>query len=73
MTINSNEDAFEVECDMCECTQEHEKDISAEYGEDNGFMDMIQSLKDDGWRIGRATETGDWYHFCPDCNKGDYL
>jgi len=67
MSISDNGDEFEVECDLCESTQTHDKDITAGYGEDNLFFDMIQSLKDDGWRIYKSSEGGEWRHICPDC------
>jgi len=65
--IHDHMDFFEIECDFCGATQEHEKDITAQYGEDNGFMDMIQSLKDDGWKIYKSDETGEWNHLCQHC------
>ena len=66
MTIHDHFDSFEVECDICGCTQEHDKDITAHYGENNGFEAMIESLKEDGWGIHKSEETGEWIHLCPD-------
>ena len=67
MAINDELDQFVVECDLCGITEEYDKDITAEYGEDNGFMSMIESLKEENWKIYKS-ETGEWSHLCPDCN-----
>ena len=67
MSISDNGDEFEVECDACGSTQVHDKDITASYGEDNGFLDMIESLKGDDWRVYKSNEDGEWYHLCSDC------
>lgn len=66
VAINDDIDEFEVECDLCGVTQSHDKDVTAGYQEDNGFMDMIQSLKDEGWKIYKSY-MGEWNHLCPDC------
>lgn len=66
MTITALSSIFEVECDSCEDTQEHDRDETAGYGEDNGFGAMIASLKDDGWKVYKS-DTEEWRHLCPDC------
>ena len=67
MTISTNPDNFEVECDFCGITEEFEKDLSARFDEDNGFFSMIEQLKADGWKIYKS-DTGEWSHLCPGCN-----
>ena len=60
-------DEFAVECDICGITESHEKDLTAQYGEDNGFAAMIETLKEEGWSISKSDETGQWLHICPGC------
>jgi hypothetical protein len=68
MSINTDrDDVFILECDGCNITQEHDKNPEAMYGEDNGFSDMIASIKQEGWRIYKSDVTGEWAHFCPGC------
>jgi len=68
MAIHIEVDHFEIECDFCGITEEFEKNISAKFDEDNGFFDMISSLKDDNWNIYKS-DNGEWGHLCPDCNN----
>jgi len=69
MSISDEGDVFILECDGlgCDVTQEHDKDETAMYGEDNGFADMITSIQKEGWRIYKSDVTGEWAHFCPGC------
>ena len=67
MTIHNRVDEFEVECDLCGVTETFEKDMTAQYGEDNGFVAMIDRLKEDNWKIHKSEDTGEWGHLCSDC------
>lgn len=57
MAINKiDEDCFEVECDTCSGTENY----------DGSFMDTVENMKDDGWKIS-CIDDGDFEHTCPDC------
>ena len=49
----------DIACDGDGCDEEL---LAAEF---DNWSEMIQELKDDGWRIWRSGDT--WYHFCKKC------
>lgn len=50
-------ETFEVSCDGC--------DFSEEYEVDDGWDELMEQMKKDGW-VSRKVE-GDWEHYCSDC------
>jgi hypothetical protein len=58
MTIRNHNGEHIAECDECG---------SEVYGGTTEFLDFIQELKNDGWRI-RKVE-GEWEHYCEACSE----
>ena len=71
MTIHNHINNFEVECDLCGTSEDFDKDINIKFSVNNVFSEMIQSLKDDGWKIYKSEIFDEWNHLCPSCNNRD--
>ncbi|KKW13088.1 MAG: hypothetical protein UY48_C0005G0044 [Candidatus Gottesmanbacteria bacterium GW2011_GWB1_49_7] len=53
---NSDWETFEVSCDTCSYSETFE---------DMTWKEMIQEMKDTGWRFSK--EDDEWIHRCPTC------
>lgn len=53
---------FTILCDESKCTNEDECEA-------DDFKEGLETMKARGWRV--RFESGEYYHTCPSCVKGD--
>lgn len=70
MTIKEIDNGFDVSCDHCGTKESFEKNVAVLFSESIEMSEVIESLKDDGWRI-YLSSSGEWNHMCPECNEYD--
>lgn len=58
MITKEDENEFTVNCDKCSNCDTYEAEI---------WVDLLQQMKEDGWKTVRVD--GEWEHYCEDCKN----